>query len=58
MCDYASLSIPELLEEEEKATKRRNMCTRDSNTWRQCDAKIERILAELKSRAEQAEKLH
>lgn len=56
--DYTKLTIPELLEEEEKAQKRRNMYARDTNTWRQCDAKIEKILAELARRATVSEELH
>lgn len=56
--DYTKLTIPELLEEEEKTQAKRNMHGRDTNTWRQCDAKIEKILAELARRATIPEELH
>lgn len=56
--NYSDLSIPELLAEEEKTQARRNLNPRNSNTWRQCDARIDGILAELNRRAQQLETMH
>ena len=53
-----NLSVSELLAEEEKAEALRKTNSRASNTWRQADARIDHILAELNRRANQLETLH
>lgn len=54
----SKLSVPELLAEEAKAEALRKTHSRESNTWRQADARIDHILEELNRRAEQMETLH
>ncbi len=56
--DYSKLTVPELLEEEEKAQRKRNLYARDTNTWRQLDAKIQNLLDEMARRASKPESYH
>lgn len=54
----ADLTVCELLEAEEQIVARQRECPLLSNSWRNWDAKLDKILGELLNRAHNLENMH